>query len=254
MYGINLFSIFSKPTRTTSTSARLIDKGLINDISDHLSVFCNYILHKMTFVINDQVSKLIYCFVCCLHKIRWFCNTVETESDTLKWCINIDKLSSNVDKTKYIIFGHQKNNNQVKMMINNIEIERVWEHISGSCHWSQTSPSQYWTKRKTLLTSIHELIYSFTHMQEVINDQILISGIHPLVREHCKTCREHSYQKVHNLFVLCRETCFKWYKHEKKPHKKHNIWYTYYQPLCFRGIYMIWLLNTWLKILLVSWS
>lgn len=60
MYGINLFSTFSKPTRTTSTSARLIDKGLINDISDHLSVFCNYILHKMTFVINDQVSKLIY--------------------------------------------------------------------------------------------------------------------------------------------------------------------------------------------------
>lgn len=76
MYGINPFHTILKPTRTTSVSATLIDKGLFNAISDHLPVFCKYILHKMTFLLSDQVSKLIY-FVL-------FVDHTKSESDTLK--------------------------------------------------------------------------------------------------------------------------------------------------------------------------
>ncbi len=55
-------------------------------------------------------------------------NTVERELKVLKKWFDSNKLSLNGSKTKFIIFGNLQINNQVQMMINDDEIERVCEH------------------------------------------------------------------------------------------------------------------------------
>ncbi len=52
---------------------------------------------------------------------------MKTELDTLKHLFSVNKLSLNVNKTKYI-FGNRKNNMKVQIMIDNIKIERVCEN------------------------------------------------------------------------------------------------------------------------------
>lgn len=88
--------------------------------------------------INDicKVSKLLK-FVLFADDTNLYCsgksleqllNTVERELKVLKKWFDINKLSVNLNKTKFIIFGNRQINNQVKIMINAVEIERVYEN------------------------------------------------------------------------------------------------------------------------------
>ncbi len=41
---------------------------------------------------------------------------------------DLNKLSINLDKTKFMLFGNRKTDTQVNVMINNVEMERVYEN------------------------------------------------------------------------------------------------------------------------------
>ncbi len=54
--------------------------------------------------------------------------TVEIELRVFKKWFDDNRLSLNLSKTKFIIFSNRQSNNKVKLMINNEEIERVYEN------------------------------------------------------------------------------------------------------------------------------
>ena len=54
-------------------------------------------------------------------------NTVKGELEALKKWFDANKLSLNLSKTKYMIFSNKKINNDVKLTINDMEIERVYD-------------------------------------------------------------------------------------------------------------------------------
>lgn len=55
-------------------------------------------------------------------------NTVELELRVFKKWFDVNRLSLNLSKTKFIIFSNRQSNNKVKLTINNEEIERVYEN------------------------------------------------------------------------------------------------------------------------------
>ena len=88
--------------------------------------------------INDicNVSKLLNCILfaddtnlfCHGKNLEELLKTMERELNILKTWFDLNKLSLNLSKTKLIIFGNQKIENEVTLMINNIKIERVYEY------------------------------------------------------------------------------------------------------------------------------
>jgi hypothetical protein len=88
--------------------------------------------------INDlcDVSKLLKCVLfaddtslyCSGKDIEQLLDKVENELTILKKWFDINKLSLNLKKTKFIIFGNKKINEQAKLKINDVEIERVNEN------------------------------------------------------------------------------------------------------------------------------
>ena len=55
-------------------------------------------------------------------------DALETELDSLKRWFNLNKLSLKINKIKYIIFGHRNFKNFRPIMLDNTEIERVYEN------------------------------------------------------------------------------------------------------------------------------
>ena len=65
---------------------------------------------------------------CSGKNLEWLLNAVEVELKRLKTWFDINKLSLNITKTKYMIFGTRKINHQATIKINGMEIERVKEN------------------------------------------------------------------------------------------------------------------------------
>ncbi len=55
-------------------------------------------------------------------------NTVVTELTKIKRWFDVNKLSLNISKTKFIIFGNRPINQRVQIIIDNVEVERVFEN------------------------------------------------------------------------------------------------------------------------------
>ena len=88
--------------------------------------------------INDicKVSELLN-FVLFADDTNLFCHgknlnellkTMEGELNRLKIWFDINKLSLNINKTKLMIFGNQKIDDEITLRINNVPIERVYEY------------------------------------------------------------------------------------------------------------------------------
>ena len=65
--------------------------------------------------------------LCCGDNLEQLLDTVEKELIKLKSWFDANKLTLNLSKTKFIIFGNRSNNSNKKLMINDVEIERVTE-------------------------------------------------------------------------------------------------------------------------------
>lgn len=114
---------------------------LNDEKSDLLRITCGVpqgsVLGPKLFImyINDicNVSKLLHFvlfaddtnLLCSGKDLRHLLDTVERELGTIKRWFDINKLSLNLNKTKYIVFGDRKNLDQTQIRINNIEIQRV---------------------------------------------------------------------------------------------------------------------------------
>lgn len=68
---------------------------------------------------------------CSGENLEWLLNTVEIELNILKKWFDLNKLLLNLGKTKFMIFGNRQIKKEVKIMISDIEIERVYKKISG---------------------------------------------------------------------------------------------------------------------------
>lgn len=88
----------------------------INDICN-VSKFLNFVLFA------DDTNLF-----CSGKNLERLLDTVEMEIDILKCWFSINKLSVNVNKTKYVISGNHKVNKKVQIMIDKIEIERVYKN------------------------------------------------------------------------------------------------------------------------------
>ena len=66
-------------------------------------------------------------FFCSGDKLTDIITTVENEMKLVKKWFDVNKLSLNISKTKFMIFGNRKTDTVVKLRIEDTEIERVFE-------------------------------------------------------------------------------------------------------------------------------
>ena len=96
--------------------------------------------------------------------LRQLLQTVQRELDILKSWFDVNKLSLNHSKTKYIIFSNKRIITPVKLAIKGIEIEQVYEHnflgvtIDSGLSWKQHIDN---TKRKLSksIAILHKMKY-----------------------------------------------------------------------------------------------
>ncbi len=88
----------------------------INDIYD---------VSKLLKIVLFADNTNLYCSF-----LKQLLNVMEGELKKLKkkWFV-INKLSPNLSKTKFSIFGNWNVNNSIRILINNVETERVYEKI-----------------------------------------------------------------------------------------------------------------------------
>ena len=115
----------------------------LNDCnSDVLNVKCGVpqgsILGPKLFIlyINDicNVTKILNFILfaddtnifCSGKDLKSLCKTVSMELDKLNVWFAVNKLSLNVSKTNFILFGNRKHNEDVNITINNVKIDRVY--------------------------------------------------------------------------------------------------------------------------------
>ena len=89
-----------------------------------------------------KISKLLKMIVfaddtnllCCGNNLEKLMVTVEIELKKDKRWFDYSKLTLNLNKTKYILFGNLPINSDRKCMINNVVIS-VWNQISWNNNW-----------------------------------------------------------------------------------------------------------------------
>ena len=90
--------------------------------------------------------------------------SVESELEILKKWFDVNKLSLNLTKTKYIIFSNRKFNTPVKLSINKVEIERVYEHtFLGLIIDNRLSWKPHIDKTKTKISKSIAILYKIKH-------------------------------------------------------------------------------------------
>ncbi len=90
-------------------------------------LYINYIckVSKVLKMVSFADDTNLYCSGKSLEQLL---NTVELELRVFKKWLDDNRLSLNLRKTKFIIFSNRQSNNKVKLMINNEEIERMYEN------------------------------------------------------------------------------------------------------------------------------
>uniref|UniRef100_A0A672Z783 Reverse transcriptase domain-containing protein n=3 Tax=Sphaeramia orbicularis TaxID=375764 RepID=A0A672Z783_9TELE len=78
---------------------------------------------KLKFTIFADDTNLLYSGV----NMKQILEIVEKELSKLKKWFDVNKLSLNEDKTKFMVFGGARGSDDIKLKINEIEIERVYE-------------------------------------------------------------------------------------------------------------------------------
>ena len=114
--------------------------------------------------------------------------TVEKELKTLKKWFDINKLSLNVSKTKFIIFGNRKLSNQIKIKFADVEIEQVQDTkflgitIDNKLNWK--------THINNLRTKVSKTIAILYKMKPILDQKSLHLLYCSLVLPHISYCVE----------------------------------------------------------------
>uniref|UniRef100_A0A672FS48 Reverse transcriptase domain-containing protein n=1 Tax=Salarias fasciatus TaxID=181472 RepID=A0A672FS48_SALFA len=82
--------------------------------------------------VSDILSPVVFAddtnIFCTGDDLQQMMDIVSQELSKLKSWFNRNKLSLNSEKTKFMLFGNQKNNIKVKLMIDNVLVERVYDN------------------------------------------------------------------------------------------------------------------------------
>lgn len=79
----------------------------------------------MKFVLFADDTNII----CSGNNLEQLLEQITEEMDKLKSCFNVNKLSLNLKKTKFILFGKRKHDNIAQITIDNTRIERVKQNV-----------------------------------------------------------------------------------------------------------------------------
>merc|ERR1719239_852182 len=94
----------------------------LNDCnSDVLNDICN-VTKILNFILFADDTNIF----CSGKDLKSLCKTVSIELDKLNVWFAVNKLSLNVSKTNFILFGNRIHNEDVDITINNVNIDRVY--------------------------------------------------------------------------------------------------------------------------------
>ena len=118
--------------------------------------------------------------------------------------MDVNKLSLNINKTKFIIFGNKKIDREVKIMINNVEIEQVYENkFLGVIIDSKLNWKSHITNLRTKISKTVAVMYK---MKTILNKNSLYLLYCSLVLPHISYCVEvwgNNYKTLINpIFLL----------------------------------------------------
>ena len=86
----------------------------INDI-------CN-VTKTLNFILFADDTNIF----CSDKDLKYLCETVSIELDKINLWFAVNKLSLNLSKTNFILFGNRKHNEDIDITINNVKIDRVY--------------------------------------------------------------------------------------------------------------------------------
>ena len=87
----------------------------------------NYNICEVSKTVNTVLFADDTNLLCCGDNLEQLLDTIEKELNRIKIWFDENKLTLNLSKTKFIIFGNRPTNTEKKLMINGIELERVSE-------------------------------------------------------------------------------------------------------------------------------
>lgn len=203
----------------------------INDVrSDLMKVTCGVpqgsVLGPIMFVlyINDicEVSKILKMVLfaddtnlyCSGKNLEQLLNTVEIELMILKKWFDDNRLSLNLSKTKFIIFGNRKSINKVKIRINNEEIDRVYENkflgviIDHKLSWK---PHINHVKRK--MSQSIAILHKTKHILNENSLYILYCALIVPYMIYCVEVWGHAYKTNINPIYMLQKRAIRIIKH-----------------------------------------
>ena len=133
-------------------------------------------------------------------------NTVEGELTKLKKWFDINKLSLNVSKTKFIVFGNRKVHDEVTLKIDDVEIERVAENkflgviIDKKLNWK--------THIKYIKSKISKSIAILHKTKHILDQRSLHMLYSSLITPYLTYCAElwgNTYKTNTNCIVLLQK-------------------------------------------------
>ena len=133
-------------------------------------------------------------------------NTVVTELKKIKRWFDVNKLSLNVSKTKFIVFGNRSINQRVQITIDNVEVERVFENkflgvvIDHKLCWK---PHINFLKNK--ISKTIAILYKCKNILTINSLKILYQS---LVKPYITYCIEiwgHTYKTITKPILLLQK-------------------------------------------------
>ena len=143
---------------------------------------------------------------CSGKKLEELLNTVEEELKKLKIWFDINKLSLNVSKTKFIVFGNRKLHDEVTLKIDDVEIERVAENkflgviIDKKLNWK--------THIKYIKSKISKSIAILHKTKHILDQRSLHMLYSSLITPYLTYCAElwgNTYKTNTNCIVLLQK-------------------------------------------------
>ena len=202
----------------------------IQCMSDLLQVKCGVpqdsVLGPLLFIlyINDicNVSKVFDCILfaddtnlfCSDNDINDLCGIINVELDKLNTWFSVNKLSLNIQKTHYIVFGNKTIDGKVSVLINNKIIDRVYEskflgvYIDSRINWKY-----HIDKTRCKLSKSLSILYKASIVLDSHNLYIIYCSIMMSYFSYCSEIWGGTYDsnikalillKKHAICVVCK--------------------------------------------------
>ena len=207
---------------TSYLSKRMQYVEVCDCMSDLLQVKCGVpqgsVLGHLLFIlyINDicNVSKVFDCILfaddtnlfCSDNDINDLCGIINVELDKLSTWFSVNKLSLNIQKTHYIVFGNKTIDGKVSVLINNKIIDRVYEskflgvYIDSRINWKY-----HIDKTRCKLSRSISILYKSSTVLDLHNLYIIYSSIMMSYFSYCSEILGGTYDSNIKALILLQK-------------------------------------------------